>query len=584
MICGAERPDGGRIVQAGGTIVGYLAQHTEEMTDLQETALGNSRLKTAETEIRRLEHLLAQTPHPDPRHRQLLEQYDRAIVRFETAGGFTFEARMAAALAGLGLSGEILERPVSSLSGGERMRTGLARLLVSQPDLLLLDEPTNHLDIAGIEWLEDYLGRYNGTVLFISHDRSFINRIATVVCELRDRSLHVYPGDYNAFQAQKEREQDFARQQVKQLSAELERQKEVVQTMLSHRKMSSYHARERVVIKLADRLAAARRQVASSDKRMNFHFIPEVHSGDPERLILKAEQIGKAFDDVRLFEDVNLELKANQKLFIAGPNGCGKSTLIRILTGSDTDFTGKVRLSETVTYAQMGQFVQFADEHRTLFEELTLHTDLNETDARNLLARFGFRDVEVFKQIHVLSGGERARLYLCCLLEERPDLLFLDEPTNHLDIHSREILEQALADYSGAILAISHDRYFIDRCADAVAGFIGQEIRLFQSFDQFRRAEREYTEQQESRAVANPPAASRKAVNRTEQRRTTARRNQERNRLERLIESMEAEQQTIEANLGPETPPETYNRLADLTVELEAAYEDYFELLTEDET
>ncbi|MGI6545703.1 MAG: ribosomal protection-like ABC-F family protein [Fastidiosipilaceae bacterium] len=587
MIAGEEDPDGGRVVVSSGALIGYLTQHTEEMGDLRESSLECGRLSALEDQIRQLENEMACfSDSAAEGYKTVMQQYNRATAEFEAADGYTYRARMAAALAGLGLTGDSLHRPLAGLSGGERMRTAMARLLINEPDILLLDEPTNHLDIDAIEWLEDYIRRYSGTVLFISHDRSFINNTATTVCELRGAKLHTYPGDYTAYLAQKEIEQDFARQQVKRLDEEIERQKQVVQTLLSHRDMSGYHDREKVVEKLSDKLAAARGQIAASAKRMNFHFIPETKTGDPQRVILQAVSLTKQFDERSLFVDVNLELTASQKLFIAGPNGCGKSTLIKVLTGADDRFTGTVTISDAVTFAEMGQFVEFDDENRTLLEELLAHSELSETAARNLLARFGFRDVEVFKEINVLSGGERSRLYLCRLLEERPDLLFLDEPTNHLDINSREILEQALADYPGAILGISHDRYFVDRCADTVAGFIGHDVCLFDSFEHYRtkerlhrRDQRELKARERAEAVAKERTdKNQQSANRAEQRRNVARLKEERSKLERRIAALEDEKQQIESDLGVDTEPRTYVRLAQIESETETAYERLFEL------
>lgn len=599
LILGHDSVDSGRIVKASSAIVGYLAQHTDEMADLEESALENSKLRTIEIKLRELETLMATASDSTSDSGEnsersvltkLMDEYSKVTAQFEAVGGYTYRARLAAALAGLGLSGEILDRPVSSLSGGERMRACMARLLINEPDLLLLDEPTNHLDIDGIEWLEKFLNSYGGALIFVSHDRSFINNTANKVCEIRNGKLHQYKGNYESYLVQKKQEEDFARQQVQRLESELARQEDIVQTMLSHRNISGYHAREKVVGKLSEQLSKARKETAVSDKRMNFHFVPEERSSDPDRIILKSTNLTKEFSEKPLFVDVNLELRAKQKLFVAGPNGCGKSTLINCLTGKDNSFTGNVKISETVTFAQMGQFVHFADEQRTILDELMAHSDLSETAARTLLARFGFRDIEVFKQIQVLSGGERSRLYLCFILEERPDLLFLDEPTNHLDINSCEILEQALADYSGAILAISHDRYFIDRCADTIAGFVGSEVRFFDAFEHYRQEERKYSaaEKEASASERSGEISSKQAntkkqnENRAELRRTAAKRKKQIAETEELILEMEAEKDQLETEIGPDTPPETYVRIAELDVLIEEAFNQLIQLAEEE--
>ncbi len=587
ILASLEEADSGSIRLAHNAVIGYLAQHTEEMTDLNLSATESNHLTKLKAELRSLEHELGSTLGTADYDR-VVARYNAATAAFAAADGYNYEARVASILAGLGLAGDVLERPVTSLSGGERMRTGMARILVSEPDLLLLDEPTNHLDMAGINWLEEYIKSFGGTVLFISHDRSFINAAAGKILEMRNRSIYSYIGNYDQFLDQKTIEQDFARQQVQQLEDELKRQQAVVQTFRSHRNISGYHAREKVVIKLADRLAEARDRVDTGIKRMNFSFIPDPKPGDPERIILTAKELQKNFGDRLLFTSFNLELKANEKLFITGPNGCGKSTLVNVLLGKDKDFAGQVRLAATVTYAYMGQYVTFADEQRTPFDELRSRTDLADTEIRNLLARFGFRGDDVFKPILVLSGGERSRLYLCAVLEERPDLLFLDEPTNHLDIYSLEILEDALQKYEGALLAISHDRTFIERVADRLAGFIGPKLEFFTNYSSYQRAlnqaqknEAEAAEHEHSQAAAvKRDSKKEENINRVQKRKELARQRNEYRSTEDKIHQLEDEQAHLTASLGPDSLPADFDRLAAIGQELERLYERYFELGT----
>lgn len=592
LISGGLEPDSGRIVKASGCVLGYLPQHTEEMNDIHQSSLNSSELDTLEAQLRELEIAISRAHETGPEDsssgslERLMAEYESVTRRFETAGGYTYAARMAAVLAGLGLSGDALERPVASLSGGERMRTGMARLLIGSPDLLLLDEPTNHLDMDGIEWLEDYMNHFGGTICFISHDRSFVNRTANKVCELRDNRLYTYSGNYDQYLAQKAIEQDFARQTVQRLESEVARQQGVVQTMLSHRNISGYHAREKVVAKLSEQLAEARTQVDRGTRRMNFHFVSESRGGDPDRILLRAEHLSKAFGNRRLFDGLSVELKASDKLFIAGPNGCGKSTLIKVLTGQDPDFDGRVRLSATVTYAEMGQYVTFADENRTLLDELSARSDMSGTEMRSRLARFGFCDQDVFKTIDVLSGGERSRLYLCCLLEEKPDLLFLDEPTNHLDIHSTEILEDALRDYDGAILGISHDRAFISACATRVAGFLGETVDYFDRYDQYRLAARAHAAEQRAleqagrKSEISQKQAAQRVIrqSKTDRRRARSKLTQAVKAAENAIHALEAEQGELNAAIGPDTGAEAYERLAEIAKQLEETYSRYFEL------
>ncbi len=601
LIMGQESIDAGRIVLASGTVVGYLSQTPEVVRSETETALDHPALQEAEAKMRRLEHEIADA-HAADEHAasdknidDVLAAYSQAMARFEALGGYDYAPRLAQILSGLGFKGESLDQPLRSLSGGERMRVQMARILISEPDLLMLDEPTNHLDVSGIEWLEDYLTRFGGTVLFISHDRSFIDACATNVAELAGSKIQVYRGNYSKYLEQKAIEDDFARLEIKRLGEAVKRESEVAQTMLSHRKMSSYHSREKKVMKLSAALEEARGKLKAGPGRMNFHFIPKERDGDPKRTILKAEGLGMAYGDRVLFEGLDFSLGAQEHLVLAGPNGCGKTTLLHILQGETEGFSGQVQVSAGIRYAAMGQYVPFEDETLTVLEELAARSDLPEGELRSRLARFGFTDVTVFKEIHVLSGGERARLYLCCLLEEEPDLLYLDEPTNHLDIHSRDILEQALADFTGAILAVSHDRFFIDRIASEILGFVEGEVLPFFNYKQYRRAAREaqieaiarLSEQRLAQRQEKAEAAERQnrqaGINPAEIRRRNAKRQETMNGLERQMAELEAEKEAIESSLDETTGRDTYLRLAEIMETYEAAQDRYLELAIEAE-
>ncbi|MBO4928067.1 MAG: ATP-binding cassette domain-containing protein [Clostridiales bacterium] len=593
MIQGKVEPDEGEILHHGTAIAGYLTQNMEEL-DIGGNLLISEEIQNVEDKMREAEYRLATADASESQ--SLLRTYEQLTSRFEALGGYDYEPRMKAALAGLGLSNIDFTRDVSSFSGGEKMRICLARLIVSRPDILLLDEPTNHLDTDALEWLEGFIRSYGGAVLLISHDRYFIDRTVTKVLELENSTITAYRGNYTDYKEQKAHFLDEQRQVIANLEKELVRQEGVTQTMLSHRNISGYHAREKVVEKLSDRLERERAKIAGGPLRMSFKLMPEERSGDPDKKLLEARNVGKTFPDGKvLFQNVSFEIKASDKVFLVGPNGCGKTTLLSLLLGRIDDFDGDVLVSGASRIGYMGQFVPFDDESRTILEELMQRSELGETAARNLLARFGFRDIDVYKQISVLSGGERSRLYLCCLLEEKPEMLFLDEPTNHLDIESREVLEDALSEYNGAILAVSHDRYFIEKCQSKILGFFGEHVELLDTYAFYRKKYHEYVSSEEEKKAAflsqqRKEAKERRqaereekdvpspSVNRAKERKEIAKRKERIRFLEKSIAELEEEQKALESSFGKDTSAEDYERYASNSEKLEEMYAEYMDL------
>ncbi|MCQ2481892.1 MAG: ABC-F family ATP-binding cassette domain-containing protein [Clostridia bacterium] len=596
IIKGVIKPDGGKVLFHGNTIVGYLSQNMDEQ-DLSGSTLKPQRLIDLEAELKEKEYVIAANEYEtdSSEYKLLMSEYSKLVAEFEALGGYDYEYRIKEALAGLGFKGNITEREdFTTLSGGEKMRVCLAQLIVARPDILLLDEPTNHLDADAVSWLEGFLKSYSGSVFVISHDRYFIDRIANRVIELTDGNIKEYKGNYSDYKRQYKEFMKSQQALVDNLTNELEHQLDVKQTMLSHRNISGYHQREKMVNKLSVILENERAKLSHGVGQMNFTVVPRTIEGDEDKILLSVKNVSKRFDDMPfLFTDVSFDVKATQKLFLCGPNGCGKSTLLTMLLGRQGGFDGQVFISGACECGYMGQFVPFDDETISALDELLSKTDLSETQARNLLARFGFRDIDVYKKINVLSGGERSRLYLCCLLTSRPDILFLDEPTNHLDINSREILEDALCEYNGAIICVSHDRYFIDKCADRILGFIGKRIFEYDNYAEYRKnyslnsgAESvEPISVSEDNSVSSDDKRNTEAKieskNRAKERKLVAQKRERFREVEKLIGEREAEQKTLEEKFSSDATPDDYSRYAAVCDELNALYDEY--LLLSDE-
>lgn len=591
IIKGTVRADSGNILIHGNTIVGFLSQNMDEQ-DLSSNSLKPKAITELEAEKTILEHELAAISdyEDEAEYKRVMDEYSKVTARYDAIGGYDYEFRINDALAGLGLTGLNDRTDYSTLSGGEKMRVCLAQLIVARPDILMLDEPTNHLDIDAIEWLENFLSSYGGSVFVISHDRHFIDKVANRVIEITDGNITEYKGNYSDYKIQKE---EFIKMQqlvVSNLETQLEHQLDVKQTMLSHRNISGYHQREKMVDKLSDVLMREKAKLSNGVNTMNFKFTNQEREGASDKILISVQDVAKKFDDDPdiLFEHISFELKANEKIFLCGPNGCGKSTLLSMLLGRQGGFDGSVFISETAECGFMGQFVPFDNEELSCLDELLSRTDLSETSARNMLARFGFRDIDVFKQIKVLSGGERSRLYLCCLLQERPDILFLDEPTNHLDIQSREVLEDALTAYNGAIVCVSHDRFFIEKCADIILGFIGKSAELFDQYRFYRNTvmkllstpvqKEEISEEEQLIKQEREIQQKADGVSKSKARKLVAKMRTRVRDLENEIDKLEARQKELEAAFTEGASEAEYNEYADNSAKIDAFMEEYMEL------
>ncbi len=581
IAAGMETCDSGSASIAKGVKLGYLTQDLYDMDNdggvFRENALFHEEISRLEQKMRNLEAKMAE---PDlmenqERYDAVLAEYSKLVNRYESLDGYSIESKIKSLLLGLGLKEEALTLPVELLSGGEKMRVALARILLEEPDLLILDEPTNHLDIDGIEWLEGFLKRFDGGVLVVSHDRYFLDQVATRVAELDNGTITERSGSYTTFMQQKERMLEFARREQFRLRQEIRRESSIAEQLKKSNKISAWKSRLKSVERLRNDM-----DVKLKDTRDHLHLYknaaPRIDFDKARHIsaeIAMADGLSKYYGDVELFSDVSFLIKGGERVGIIGPNGCGKTTLLKILLGQDEDFKGRARLGSWVKYGFLGQEVEFEDEERTLLEELMSFGDMKESDARDQLSKFQFYGDDVDKQIKVLSGGERSRLYLCCMMLEKPDCLIMDEPTNHLDIQSRDALENALLGFNGTIIAISHDRYFLSRCVSRILEFSNGSIDSYEGnyerYRQLKLAAEDAVQQEKAQARNAVSNEKPKAVHKSEQ---PSGQSPDPAQLEKVIIELEIKQRELEASFSPETPYETYIEYAELTEELERLY------------
>ena len=392
-----------------------------------------------------------------------LKEYDALVNRFQSGGGYEMDVEIDKICNGLGISASQRAQEFDSLSGGEKTRVNLARLLLEKTDILLLDEPTNHLDLNSVEWLEGYINAFKGTVLVISHDRYFIDRVAQRVIEITDGHAEFYSGNYSFYMDEKQARFDLQMKQYEQEQAKLKQLGYTVERMkgwginnrtLYRRAMSIQHRMEHI----------KKTEKPKTEKTMKASFGEKDFSGD---VVFKTKNMAKAFGDRTLFSDVELHVEGGERIAILGDNGTGKTTFIKCLLGEE-NFQGKLQYGPTVKAGYLPQVVHFDHPERTLYDTMLYEKNCTPQVARDRLGQFLFSGEDVFKQVKNLSGGEQSRLRLCMLMDEKINLLILDEPTNHLDIASREWVEAAIEEFEGALLFVSHDRYFIEKFAERI--------------------------------------------------------------------------------------------------------------------
>ncbi|SDN05641.1 ABC-F family ATP-binding cassette domain-containing protein [Lachnospira pectinoschiza] len=465
MIVGEEPLDSGLVTLSKGKTLAYLAQQQElnsgksiydELLEVKQYVID------METELRDIESRMGSTKGEELD--ALLNKYNSLNQKFEMANGYAYKSEIVGVLKGLGFSEEDFSLNVNTLSGGQKTRVALGKILLSSPDIILLDEPTNHLDMESIAWLENYLLNYNGAVVLVSHDRYFLDKIVSKVIEIDQGNVTTFSGNYTDYAAKKAVLRNMKLKEYLNQQRDIKHQEAVITKLKQfNREKSIKRAESRE--KMLDKMEVIDKPTEIDDK-MKIKLEPEVISGND---VLTIEGLTKSFDDVTLFKDLNLEIKRGERVALIGNNGTGKTTILRLINGLIPADSGTIMLGSKVEIGYYDQEHHVLDPDKTLFEEISdAYPDLNNTKIRNTLAAFLFTGDDVFKYIRDLSGGERGRVSLAKLMLSNANLLILDEPTNHLDIVSKEILENALNSYTGTVLYVSHDRYFINTTATRI--------------------------------------------------------------------------------------------------------------------
>ena len=492
IIVGELSPDNGQVILAKGKTLGYLAQHQEMENELtiydcllqvkQHILDMEIRMREMETEMK---HITGEALT------KLMDSYSRLTHEFEMENGYAYKSELTGVLKGLGFQEEDFQKQVSTLSGGQKTRVALGRLLLSKPDIILLDEPTNHLDMDSIAWLETYLLNYPGAVFIVSHDRYFLDKVATKIVEIDNGKVSTFAGNYSAYSEKKALLRKAAYQAYLNQQQEIKHQEEVIAKLKSfNREKSIRRAESRE--KMLDKMEVLEKPV-EIDSSMKITLKPRITSGND---VLTVEGLGKSFPPLTLFEDLNFSVKRGERVAIIGNNGTGKTTILKILNEIVPPDTGCFHLGSKVHIGYYDQEHHVLHNEKTIFEEISDDfPKLTNTEIRNLLAAFLFTGDDVFKPIQALSGGEKGRVSLAKLMLSEANFLILDEPTNHLDITSKEILEEALSNYEGTVLYVSHDRYFINKTATRILDLTNQKlVNYIGNYDYYLEKKEELTQ------------------------------------------------------------------------------------------
>ena len=499
MIVKEEPADSGEIVVTKGKTLGYLAQQQKlegGRSIYEEVKTAKADIIELENQIRAIEKELKSLSGDALQSR--LDTYHRMMSAFEAQNGYAYESELTGVLKGLGFQEEDFDKKTDTLSGGQKTRVSLGKLLLTKPDILLLDEPTNHLDLNSITWLETYLLNYPGAVFIVSHDRFFLNRVVTKVVEIENGAVRMYAGNYKAYADKKQQIRDAMMKEYLNQQREIKHQEAVIEKLRSFNREKSIKRAESREKLLGKMTLVDKPQEAA--KEIHFSLEPSCLSGND---VLSVEGLSKSFDSQTLFTDISFDIRRGEHVAVIGDNGTGKTTLLKIINQVVPPDTGSFTLGSKVRIGYYDQEHHVLHDQKNIFDEISDdYPTLNNTQIRNTLAAFQFTGDDVYKLIGDLSGGEKGRVSLAKLMLSEANFLILDEPTNHLDITSKEILEKAVNDYTGTVLYVSHDRYFINQTATRILELVNQTfVNYIGNYDYYLEKKEELT------AVYASPAA-----------------------------------------------------------------------------
>lgn len=588
IITGEEPCDDGNVFMGGGYTLGYLKQNQDidsARTIYEEISLVKQDVFDLELKIRTLENDMKALQGSELD--KMLDEYHRCVTEFEQKEGYSTYSEITGIIKGLGFSEEQFNQTINTLSGGQKTRVALGKILLSKPDLIILDEPTNHLDMNSISWLEGFISSYRGAVLIVSHDRYFLDKTVTKVVELDNTKCTVFSGNYSAYSEKKAFLKASLMKAYENQQREIKHQEEVITKLKQFNREKSIkraESREKMLNKI-DRI----KKPFEINSAMNISFTPRFESGND---VLTVRGLSKSFGDNHLFSDIDFDIKKGERIAILGDNGTGKTTLLKIITELEEADGGNIRIGTNVNIGYYDQEQQVLNNNNSIIDEIhDTYPDMTQTEIRNLLAAFLFTGDDVFKMIGDLSGGEKGRVSLAKLMLSEANFLILDEPTNHLDIISKEILENAINNYKGTVLYVSHDRYFVNRTATGILHLTGHHMdRYIGNYDYFME---KYNEKlAKAPAAASGPANSpSKAVENTDTKDDWQKQKEEKARIKKIqnrigkieeeIAAIEEDMKVIDDKLSDPDNACNSALLGDLTSARNADDEKLLELMDE---